>query len=291
MFSVMGLVKLVCFLGMFIFVGGVLVLSSIDSSVNILDQSEPKIIIKSPLNISYSSQNPILVDFIIIEPTLDRIWYSLNSSLDIIITGPFALNLSEGYYHLRVFANDSSGRESYSEVYFSINDSIPNCGDNLCGPLEDCSICSSDCGTCGPIFSGGGSGGSGGGGGESSGNSKNESSEDFECVPDWDCDDWELGENKLFLKRNCVDLNNCTIGSKNESKKYEWPSNQEEIVNLLEREKSWFDILVIIVFILILVIVIFTLTHLILALRARVSIKKTRLDLYKNSKLKKRKKT
>jgi len=134
-----------------------------------IDGDSPIIKIINPQNIPYNNLTSILVNFTVIDLSLNSIWYTLNNNPNTTITSPFYLNLSEGPYILRIYANDSLGRTNYSEISFEVNNSIPACGDGLCDSAESCSICPNDCGSCQPPGEGGGGGGGGGeGGGERS---------------------------------------------------------------------------------------------------------------------------
>jgi len=114
----------------------------------LVDNTPPIITILSPQPTSYNNATPLLANFTITDPSLDSIWYSLNDKENISITSYFYLSLPEGDYNLKIYANDSHNRQNFSEVNFTINNSIPFCGDNICSPLESCSLCPVDCGEC-----------------------------------------------------------------------------------------------------------------------------------------------
>lgn len=122
-------------------------LSPNDFSV-VVDTKAPEITILSPLNTTYTSTS-VLVNYSITDPTLDKIWYSLNNQQNITISNPFSLNLAQGFQHLVIYANDSFSRTNSSEVYFTTEQSsMPYCGDNSCDANEDCNGCAHDCGDC-----------------------------------------------------------------------------------------------------------------------------------------------
>lgn len=127
-----------------------------------VDNDAPLVFIFSPLNITYSS--PILVNYSVFDYSLDSIWYSLDNGLNISVSDNFYLNLSNGDYNLKIFANDSFSRMNFSKVYFSVNNSNHFCGDAICGSDETCGSCAVDCGQC-PVLPqvSGSSGGAGGG--------------------------------------------------------------------------------------------------------------------------------
>jgi len=146
----------------------------------IVDGEAPIIQISSPKNITYSNVNPILVNYTVIDITLDLVWYSLtyrnitstlfnhtiysyssamrpffnsqwnfiNNRINAGISGTFLFNLEDENYRLKIYANDSFNRISFSEVYFSINNSGDYCENGICNPNEDCSNCPQDCGEC-----------------------------------------------------------------------------------------------------------------------------------------------
>lgn len=145
--------------------------SSEQSDINVVvDGDAPIIRIFSPKNINYGANMDILVNYSVIDQSLNSVWYSLNGENNISINGNFFLNLAEGNYLLRIYANDSFGRNNFSEVSFSVNNSLLFCGDNTCSSNigESCNTCSQDCGTCNPPGSSGtGSSGAGAGSGGS----------------------------------------------------------------------------------------------------------------------------
>ena len=123
-----------------------------------VDGDSPIISIMSPKNITYGNAT-ILINYTISDITIDSAWYSLNNKENISISNPFYLALPEGSYNLRIYANDSSNRINFSEVFFRINNSVPFCGDVNCNSGEDCSACPIDCGSCPTSASGAGGGG------------------------------------------------------------------------------------------------------------------------------------
>ncbi len=134
-------------------------LSPSDASVTV-DTSAPIVQIINPQNTTYSSSSQIFVNYSIFDPTLDSIWYSLDSGTNTSISNPFYLSLTEKDYHLVIYANDSFNRMNFSEISFSVEDIDPFCGDGTCDDNEDCSDCEEDCGECPPDDDGGSSGGS-----------------------------------------------------------------------------------------------------------------------------------
>lgn len=175
-----------------------------DVSVTI-DESYPIIIISHPTNTNYNNATPLSVNFSIIEISLDSIWYWLNNGMNISINGNFTLNLPEGSYRLRIYANDSLNRINFSEVNFTINNSINFCGNFVCNQEENCISCPQDCGSCPPSGSSGGSGGSSGGGSGGGGSGFGAA-----CISIWQCSDWS-NPSQLCGERKCIDINNCII--------------------------------------------------------------------------------
>ncbi|MDO8508712.1 MAG: hypothetical protein Q7S27_03435 [Nanoarchaeota archaeon] len=90
----------------------------------LVDKDAPQVSITSPQNISYNNKTLLLVNYTIIEHTLDTIWYSLNNDENLSISSPFYLSLPEGLYNLKIYANDSFKRTNFSEINFIINNSI-----------------------------------------------------------------------------------------------------------------------------------------------------------------------
>lgn len=146
------------------------------TSVSILvDNTPPIITIITPKNITYSNTTQLLINYTILDPSLDTAWYSLNNENNLTITSPFYLTLAEGDYILRISANDSANRVSHTEVLFSINNSAEYCGNSICSSSENCNLCSNDCGVCqsGSSPSSGSSGSSGGGSSSSASSIRN----------------------------------------------------------------------------------------------------------------------
>ncbi len=85
----------------------------------LVDNDYPIINIISPLTTTYQSSQ-ILVNYTIIEHSLDSVWYSLNDEKNISISSHFYLSLNEGNYALKIYANDSFGRVNFSEVQFNV---------------------------------------------------------------------------------------------------------------------------------------------------------------------------
>lgn len=164
------------------------------TDVNVtVDGDFPLITILNPQAITYSNFTPLLINFTIFDHTLDKIWYSLDNGLtNTTILGLFNLELAEGDYTIIIYANDSFSRTNSSQVDFSINNSIPVCGNAICDASESCSSCSVDCGSCSTPPNGGGGGGGGG----------------LFCSPLWNCLPWSDEERKCGT-RICEDIFNC----------------------------------------------------------------------------------
>lgn len=155
-----------------------------------VDADPPKITILSPSNIAYPESTPILINYTVFDHTLDSIWYSIDFQKNISInsSGFFNLSLPEKKYNLRIYANDSFGRISFTEINFSTSSSSPYCGDGSCSNGESCSNCPDDCGNCVPGSKGGAS---------------------KKCIPDWKCEACKGIPNKNGTTE-CRDINNCS---------------------------------------------------------------------------------
>lgn len=86
----------------------------------LVDNNYPIINIISPITTTYPNSAQILVNYTIIEHSLDSVWYSLNDKENISISSHFYLSLNEGNYALKIYANDSFGRVNFSEVQFNV---------------------------------------------------------------------------------------------------------------------------------------------------------------------------
>ena len=125
-------------LSMFFLINLVSAAVSEESNVTVtLDADAPVITIIKPKSIAYNNATPLLVNFSVYDFSLDKVWYSLNNGANFTITGPFYLELAEGSYLLKLYANDSLGRVNFSEVLFSINNSVGYCGDGAIDPRPE----------------------------------------------------------------------------------------------------------------------------------------------------------
>jgi hypothetical protein len=132
----------------------------------VVDNNPPIVILDNPKKIMYNNATPIPVDYTIQDVSHDSTWYWLNDGINVSVGGNFTLDLAEGNYTLRIYANDSFNRMNFAEVNFSVNNSIVYCGNNACDGIESCSSCTVDCGACmeePPSSSSSSSGGSSGG--------------------------------------------------------------------------------------------------------------------------------
>src|SRR3989338_8081425 len=120
-----------------------------DADVSVtVDGDTPEIVIHTPENKTYNNLTLIFVNYTVRDVSHQATWYSLNLANNLSVSGLFNLSLAEGNYLLRIYANDSFGRENYSEVSFSVNNSIVYCGNAVCELQENCSSCVADCGVC-----------------------------------------------------------------------------------------------------------------------------------------------
>ena len=101
----------------------------------VIDNDFPTVYIHSPTNITYNQTN-ILINYTIIDQTLDSVWYSLNNEKNITIHGPFYINTSENNYTITIYANDSLNRINYSTIFFSITN-IQKCEECLSSQQEN----------------------------------------------------------------------------------------------------------------------------------------------------------
>ena len=132
----------------------------------IIDGDAPSIIILSPGPINYRNNTPILANYNVFDQTHDSTWYWLNNGINASINSSFYLSLAEGNYVLRIYANDSLSRINFSEVSFTVNNSLPACSDSICSANENCNSCQQDCGQCSPTQTNGETGETNGGGGK-----------------------------------------------------------------------------------------------------------------------------
>ena len=140
--------------------------SAPESEVDVvIDGDAPSIIILSPGPINYRNNSPILANYNVFDQTHDSTWYWLNNGINASINSSFYLNLAEGNYVLRIYANDSLSRINFSEVSFTVNNSLAGCSDSIYSANENCNSCQQDCGQCSPTQTNGETGGTNGGGG------------------------------------------------------------------------------------------------------------------------------
>src|SRR3989344_5482385 len=91
----------------------------------IIDSGAPNVIISSPLNTTYN-YNDINLNFTAYDrgSEIDKIWYNLNNTNNITITGNITFTSSEGSNTIYLFANDTLGfLNNSASVTFNVNSS------------------------------------------------------------------------------------------------------------------------------------------------------------------------
>ncbi|MFB6144791.1 MAG: S8 family serine peptidase [Candidatus Nanohaloarchaea archaeon] len=88
-----------------------------------VDTSPPAINMKKPRNITYRNGTAIPLNFTVDDPA--NITYSLGDT-NISVPGNTTLNLSEGRYKLRLYANNSAGLLASEKVRFAVDETAPN---------------------------------------------------------------------------------------------------------------------------------------------------------------------
>jgi len=187
-----------------------------------VDGEFPVINILSPKNTTYNNATPLLVNYTVFDLTLDSVWYSLNGGKNLSVSGLFNLELAEGDYVLRIYANDSFNRVNFSEVSFSINNSAAFCGNGVCDAGEDCNSCPEDCGACAQPSSSGGNGGG----------SRIRETIDFNLVPD----KIKLSLRQGHTKRESIIITNT------ENKKISVSLSFPEMENLIKMSERNFEL-------------------------------------------------
>ena len=79
----------------------------------------PNIVLSSPKNQTYMTNQSLLLDFTINEA--DTIWYNLDNTANITITSSLTFNTTEGDHILFLYANSSLGNVSSKNVSFVSN--------------------------------------------------------------------------------------------------------------------------------------------------------------------------
>jgi hypothetical protein len=90
----------------------------------IADITPPTITITSPQNISYSTTN-IALD-VSADEAIDTWWYSLNGGSNATFTPNISITASQGSNDIIAYANDTSGNEGSSQVYFFVDSIAPS---------------------------------------------------------------------------------------------------------------------------------------------------------------------
>lgn len=123
------------------------------------DLYPPAIKIYSPRSINYGNKTPLTAAYEIIEGLgISAVWYSLNDVANISIvkenfSKAFNLELAEGNYSFKIFANDTGNNLNFSQVIFTVNNSLPYCGDsNVNMNLgEECDLADLNSKTCASV--------------------------------------------------------------------------------------------------------------------------------------------
>ena len=85
------------------------------------DTEPPVVVIESPLNQTYTT-NEILINISASDNiAIDRIWFRINYGENITYTEPLLIELEDGSYFLEAWANDTSNNIGYDYVYFTVN--------------------------------------------------------------------------------------------------------------------------------------------------------------------------
>lgn len=150
----------------------------LDIAIEIAIPSEPILLLISPENITYSSNENILLNFTAINA--DAIWYNLDNTANITITGETLFSTTFASHTLFLFANNSFGT-SERNVTFAV----------VAPPVDDEGNGNGGNGN-------GGNGGGGGGIGEGGGL----------CQITWSCTEWTNTEDQCGT-RVCDDINTC----------------------------------------------------------------------------------
>jgi len=89
-----------------------------------VDANPPDVLIIHPKNITYSNNNSIPLNYTIYDKTsnVDSIWYTIDNTNNVSLSGNITFNTSEGSHILRLFANDTNSYLNNTEsVTFLIN--------------------------------------------------------------------------------------------------------------------------------------------------------------------------
>lgn len=91
----------------------------------VVDVDSPSLIIFSPQNITYNINSlPINYSAYDIYSSLSKVWYSLDNSANITLTGNITINVLDGSHTITLYANDSFNYLNSSSVAFSIDSSL-----------------------------------------------------------------------------------------------------------------------------------------------------------------------
>jgi len=103
-------------------------LSNVSIDYELLEIS-PILEINSPQNgVTYADNNSIELNFSVSDSSLDSCWYNLDNSINISLENCEGLffGTSEGEHSLNLYSNNTLGFESFVEVNFLVNNSLPS---------------------------------------------------------------------------------------------------------------------------------------------------------------------
>ena len=116
--------------------------TSSNGTVNYTDNIGPNVTIVSPINRVYNTGLILLNITAVDDIAIDRVWYELNG-VNYSYSSHY-MNLTEGYYTIRAYANDSSGNIDWDGVTFLVNYS--NNGTNPGNGTNTTHVHTSSCG-------------------------------------------------------------------------------------------------------------------------------------------------
>ncbi|MFA5857119.1 MAG: hypothetical protein WC867_07180, partial [Candidatus Pacearchaeota archaeon] len=99
---------------------------TLTNTVKLVDITKPNLNLLSPLNLSYDSNESLILGYEVSDIHLDSCYYNLNNGANITLENCQGINFDspEGSNTLRLFANDSTGNRKMVNVTFVANNSL-----------------------------------------------------------------------------------------------------------------------------------------------------------------------
>ena len=102
-----------------------------NTTITVLDITEPTVSIQSPVNNSYLNYSTVELNYTAIDNNaVSAVWYNLDNGTSISLSGNTTFNATEGAHVLYLYANDTSNNLASAQSLFVIDTTMPVLTDN-----------------------------------------------------------------------------------------------------------------------------------------------------------------